>query len=83
MQGRTKPVLEEKTPHVGWAIPSRDGKRLAVLEAAATRTYGCWKDFKRCDAGAVSGALRERKCFCARDSLAFGDIVEPVWFQIL
>ena len=34
LQGHTKPVLEEKTPHVGWAIPSRDGKRLAILEAA-------------------------------------------------
>jgi Tol biopolymer transport system component/DNA-binding winged helix-turn-helix (wHTH) protein len=34
LQGRTKSVLEEKTPHVGWAIPSRDGKRLAILEAA-------------------------------------------------
>lgn len=33
LQGRAKPVLEEKTPHVGWAIPSRDGKRLAILEA--------------------------------------------------
>ena len=33
LQGHTKTVLEEKTPHVGWAIPSRDGKRLAVLEA--------------------------------------------------
>jgi Tol biopolymer transport system component/DNA-binding winged helix-turn-helix (wHTH) protein len=34
LQGHTKSVLEEKTPHVGWAIPSRDGKRLAILEAA-------------------------------------------------
>ena len=34
LQGHAKPVLEEKTPHVGWAIPSRDGKRLAILEAA-------------------------------------------------
>jgi hypothetical protein len=34
LQGHTKPVLEEKTPNVGWAIPSRDGKRLAILEAA-------------------------------------------------
>jgi DNA-binding winged helix-turn-helix (wHTH) protein/Tol biopolymer transport system component len=34
LQGHAKVVLEEKTPHVGWAIPSRDGKRLAILEAA-------------------------------------------------
>jgi len=34
LQGHAKAVLEEKTPHVGWAIPSRDGKRLAILEAA-------------------------------------------------
>jgi len=34
LRGHAKAVLEEKTPHVGWAIPSRDGKRLAILEAA-------------------------------------------------
>ena len=34
LDGHAKIVLEEKTPHVGWAIPSRDGKRLAILEAA-------------------------------------------------
>ena len=45
LQGRTKPVLEEKTPHVGWAIPSRDGKRLAVLEAAGDSNVWLLEEF--------------------------------------
>jgi Tol biopolymer transport system component/DNA-binding winged helix-turn-helix (wHTH) protein len=31
--GRAKPVLEESKPYVGWAIPSQDGKHLAIWEA--------------------------------------------------
>ena len=33
LEGRAKPVLEESKPYVGWAIPSQDGKRLAIWEA--------------------------------------------------
>ena len=33
LQGRAKPVLQESKPYVGWAIPSQDGKRLAIWEA--------------------------------------------------
>jgi len=33
LQGRAKPVLQESKPHVGWAIPSQDGKHLAIWEA--------------------------------------------------
>jgi DNA-binding winged helix-turn-helix (wHTH) protein/Tol biopolymer transport system component len=33
LQGRAKMVLQESKPYVGWAIPSQDGKRLAIWEA--------------------------------------------------
>lgn len=33
LKGRAKPVLRESKPYVGWAIPSQDGKRLAIWEA--------------------------------------------------
>ena len=33
LQGRAKPVLQESKPYVGWAIPSQDGKHLAIWEA--------------------------------------------------
>ncbi len=33
LQGRAKAVLQESKPYVGWAIPSQDGKHLAIWEA--------------------------------------------------
>jgi DNA-binding winged helix-turn-helix (wHTH) protein/Tol biopolymer transport system component len=33
LQGHAKPVLQETKPYVGWAIPSQDGKHLAIWEA--------------------------------------------------
>ncbi|HKW34837.1 MAG TPA: winged helix-turn-helix domain-containing protein [Candidatus Acidoferrum sp.] len=33
LQGRARPVLQESKPYVGWAIPSQDGKHLAIWEA--------------------------------------------------
>jgi len=33
LQGRAKPVLQENKPYVGWAIPSQDGRHLAIWEA--------------------------------------------------
>jgi len=33
LRGRAKPVLLESKPYVGWAIPSEDGKHLAIWEA--------------------------------------------------
>jgi DNA-binding winged helix-turn-helix (wHTH) protein/Tol biopolymer transport system component len=33
LEGRAKPVLQESKPYVGWAIPSQDGKHLAIWEA--------------------------------------------------
>jgi len=34
LQGNAKAVLQENKPYVGWAIPSQDGKRLAIWEAS-------------------------------------------------
>ena len=34
LQGRAHVVLQETKPYVGWAIPSRDGKKLALWESA-------------------------------------------------
>jgi DNA-binding winged helix-turn-helix (wHTH) protein len=33
LRGRAKSVLQENKPYVGWAIPSQDGKRLAIWES--------------------------------------------------
>ncbi|HEY6945274.1 MAG TPA: hypothetical protein VI431_09055, partial [Candidatus Acidoferrum sp.] len=33
LHGRAKPVLQENKPYVGWAIPSQDGKHLAIWES--------------------------------------------------
>ncbi|HVO58162.1 MAG TPA: winged helix-turn-helix domain-containing protein [Dongiaceae bacterium] len=33
MQGNVKPILQQGKPYIGWAIPSRDGKRLAIWQA--------------------------------------------------
>ena len=33
LQGHAKSVLQETKPYVGWAIPSQDGKHLAIWEA--------------------------------------------------
>jgi len=30
LQGNLKPLLQDSKPYIGWAIPSRDGKRLAM-----------------------------------------------------
>lgn len=34
LQGRVKPAVKEGSPYIGWAIPSQDGKRLAIWEAS-------------------------------------------------
>jgi len=83
LQGHTKSVLEEKTPHVGWAIPSRDGKRLAILEAAGRfERLANGRILSRAGQGAVvraaSSALCRRENFDAGNSLAFGYIVKAV-----
>jgi Tol biopolymer transport system component/DNA-binding winged helix-turn-helix (wHTH) protein len=34
LQGHVKPAVKEPSPYIGWAIPSQDGKRLAIWEAS-------------------------------------------------
>jgi len=34
LQGHVKPAVREPSPYIGWAIPSQDGKRLAIWEAS-------------------------------------------------
>ena len=34
LQGRARVALQESKPYVGWAIPSRDGRKLAIWESA-------------------------------------------------
>jgi Tol biopolymer transport system component/DNA-binding winged helix-turn-helix (wHTH) protein len=36
LNGRVRPMLEEKNMVIGWAIPSPDGRRLAILKASGT-----------------------------------------------
>lgn len=40
LNGNVKTALEADRPQLGWAIPSPDGKRLAILEG--TRTSNAW-----------------------------------------
>ena len=34
LQGHVKSAVKEPSPYIGWAIPSQDGKRLAIWEAS-------------------------------------------------
>ena len=34
LKGRVKQAVKEPSPYIGWAIPSQDGKRLAIWEAS-------------------------------------------------
>jgi hypothetical protein len=36
LNGHIQPVLKEDKMILGWAIPSRDGRRLALWEASGT-----------------------------------------------
>jgi hypothetical protein len=36
LHGRARPMLEESEKDLGWAIPSPDGKRLAIWEASGS-----------------------------------------------
>jgi hypothetical protein len=36
LNGRVRPMLEENNMVIGWAIPSPDGRRLAILKASGT-----------------------------------------------
>jgi Tol biopolymer transport system component len=45
LQGHAKPVLVEKKPYMGWAIPSPDGKKLAFWESSGVSNVWMLKGF--------------------------------------
>lgn len=45
LQGRVRPMLEEKDMRLGWAIPSNDGRHLALWEASGTSNVWMAENF--------------------------------------
>jgi len=45
LQGRVKPAVKEPSPYIGWAIPSQDGKRLAIWEASGASNVWMLENF--------------------------------------
>ncbi|HLZ14199.1 MAG TPA: winged helix-turn-helix domain-containing protein [Candidatus Acidoferrum sp.] len=45
LQGRVKPAVKEPSPYIGWAIPSQDGKRLAIWEASGASNMWMLENF--------------------------------------
>ena len=45
LQGHVKPAVKEGSPYIGWAIPSQDGKRLAIWEASGASNVWMLENF--------------------------------------
>lgn len=45
LQGHVKPAVKEPSPYIGWAIPSQDGKRLAIWEASGASNVWMLENF--------------------------------------
>jgi hypothetical protein len=45
LQGKVRNVLEEKNIRLGWAIPSPDGKRLALWESSGSANVWMIENF--------------------------------------
>jgi DNA-binding winged helix-turn-helix (wHTH) protein/Tol biopolymer transport system component len=45
LQGRVRPMLEEKEMRIGWAIPSNDGRHLALWEASGSSNVWMAENF--------------------------------------
>jgi Tol biopolymer transport system component/DNA-binding winged helix-turn-helix (wHTH) protein len=45
LQGRVKRAVKEPSPYIGWAIPSQDGKRLAIWEASGDSNVWMLENF--------------------------------------
>ncbi|GAC1640695.1 MAG: hypothetical protein NVS9B14_22230 [Candidatus Acidiferrum sp.] len=45
LQGHVKPTVKEPSPYIGWAIPSQDGKRLAIWEASGASNVWMLENF--------------------------------------
>lgn len=45
LQGRAVPVWQARNMYVGWAIPSRDGRKIALWQASSTSNVGMLENF--------------------------------------
>src|SRR5579871_3694344 len=45
LQGHVKQAVKEPSPYIGWAIPSQDGKRLAIWEASGASNVWMLENF--------------------------------------
>src|SRR5579859_501538 len=45
LQGHVKTAVKEPSPYIGWAIPSQDGKRLAIWEASGASNVWMLENF--------------------------------------
>jgi Tol biopolymer transport system component/DNA-binding winged helix-turn-helix (wHTH) protein len=45
LQGHVKLAVKEPSPYIGWAIPSQDGKRLAIWEASGASNVWMLENF--------------------------------------
>jgi Tol biopolymer transport system component/DNA-binding winged helix-turn-helix (wHTH) protein len=45
LQGHVKQSVKEPSPYIGWAIPSQDGKRLAIWEASGASNVWMLENF--------------------------------------
>ena len=45
LQGHVKAAVQEPSPYIGWAIPSQDGKRLAIWEASGASNVWMLENF--------------------------------------
>ena len=45
LKGRVKQAVKEPSPYIGWAIPSQDGKRLAIWEASGASNVWMLENF--------------------------------------
>lgn len=45
LQGHVKMAVKEPSPYIGWAIPSQDGKRLAIWEASGASNVWMLENF--------------------------------------
>jgi len=76
LRGNVRQVLQGEKPYIGWAIPSRDGKHLAMWQSTGGSMRGCWKDFRKesRQTRLVTGNISVRVIPCLR-SRNKGDLV--------
>jgi Tol biopolymer transport system component len=45
LQGKVRPIFKDERMRIGWAIPSPDGKRLAMWESSGSSNVWMLEDF--------------------------------------